>query len=92
MLLGLIGIVFLLRQPGGIFNQVDRAVRIPRRTGNKILGNHLLTDNSGGTPSDTIPVLACESGCDCKHAIASLTKKTNTILAALRAVGIIASE
>ena len=28
----------------------------------------------------------------CKHAIASLTKKTNTILAALRAVGIIASE
>ena len=51
-----------------------------------------LTDNSGGTPSDTIPVLACESGCDCKHAIASLTKKTNTILAALRAVGIIASE
>ncbi|MDY5696127.1 MAG: hypothetical protein SPK75_07120, partial [Victivallales bacterium] len=51
-----------------------------------------LTDNSGGTPSDTIPVLSCESGCDCKHAIASLTKKTNTILAALRAVGIIASE
>ena len=51
-----------------------------------------LTDNSGGTPSDTIPVLACESGCDCKHAVASLTKKTNTILAALRAVGIIASE
>ena len=51
-----------------------------------------LTDNSGGTPSDTIPVIACESGCDCKHAIASLTKKTNTILAALRAVGIIASE
>ncbi len=51
-----------------------------------------LTDNSGGTPSDTIPVLSCESGCDCKHAVASLTKKTNTILAALRAVGIIASE
>ena len=51
-----------------------------------------LTDNSGGTPSDTIPVLSCESGCDCKHAIASLTKKTNTIRAALRAVGIIASE
>ena len=42
--------------------------------------------------SATIPVLACESGCDCKHAVASLTKKTNTILAALRAVGIIASE
>ena len=59
---------------------------------NHYLGKAIATDNSGGTPSDTIPVLACESGCDCKHAIASLTKKTNTILAALRAVGIIASE
>jgi len=48
-----------------------------------------LVDNSGGTPSDTLPAI---TGCDCKHAIASLTKKTNTILAALRAVGIIASE
>ena len=47
MLLGLIDIVFLLRQPGGIFNQVDRAVRIPRRTGSKICGNHLRRSGPG---------------------------------------------
>nr|DAI11731.1 MAG TPA: hypothetical protein [Bacteriophage sp.] len=47
MLLGLIGIVFLLRQPGGIFNQVDRAIRILRRTGSKILGNHLRRSGPG---------------------------------------------
>ena len=40
-------IIFLLRQPGGIFNQVDRAVRIPRRTGSKILGNHLRRSGPG---------------------------------------------
>ncbi len=48
-----------------------------------------LVDNSGGTPADTIAQI---TECECKDAIASLTRKTNTILAALRAVGIIASE
>ncbi len=48
-----------------------------------------LVDNSGGTPADTIAEI---TECECKDAIASLTKKTNTILAALRSVGIIASE
>ena len=48
-----------------------------------------LTDNSGGVPSDTIAEIA---ECECKDAVASLIKKTNTILAALRAVGIIATE
>ncbi len=48
-----------------------------------------LTDNSGGTASDTIPVIADS---DCKNAIASLTSKTNNILTALRAVGIIADN
>lgn len=48
-----------------------------------------LVDNSGGTPSETIaPIQECE----CKDAIASLIRKTNAILAALRAVGIIAEE
>lgn len=45
-----------------------------------------LADNSGGAPSDTIAAIA---ECECKDAVASLAKKTNTILAALRAVGII---
>ncbi len=49
-----------------------------------------ITDNSGGTPSDTIAQLTCD--CGCNNAIASLAIKTNTILAALRAVGIIARE
>jgi len=48
-----------------------------------------LTDNSGGTPANTITVAAT---CECKDAIASLTAKINTILAALRSVGIIAAE
>ena len=48
-----------------------------------------LIDNSGGTPAQTIAEIT-ES--DCKDAIASLTKKTNEILTALRAVGIIATE
>lgn len=46
-----------------------------------------LVDNSGGTPSDTLPAI---TECECKDAIAGLARKTNTILAALRAVGIIA--
>ncbi len=48
-----------------------------------------LVDNSGGTPADTIAEI---TECECKDAIASLTRKTNTILAALRSVGIIAAE
>ncbi len=48
-----------------------------------------LIDNSGGTPSDTLPPIAT---CECKDAIAGLARKTNAILAALRAVGIIATE
>lgn len=48
-----------------------------------------LVDNSGGTPSDTLPAI---TECECKDAIAGLARKTNTILAALRAVGIIAAE
>ena len=48
-----------------------------------------LTDNSGGTPSQTIAEIADS---ECKDAIASLVKKTNEILTALRAVGIIAAE
>lgn len=56
-----------------------------------VAGNAIpdLVDNSGGTPSETIaPIQECE----CKNAIASLSRKTNAILAALRAVGIIAGE
>ena len=49
-----------------------------------------ITDNSGGTAADTIAQLTCD--CGCNHAVASLAAKTNTILAALRAVGIIAPE
>lgn len=49
-----------------------------------------ITDNSGGTAADTIAALTCDCGCD--NAIASLAAKTNTILSALRAVGIIAAE
>lgn len=48
-----------------------------------------LVDNSGGTPSDTLPPI---TSCECKDAIAGLSRKTNNILAALRAVGIIAAE
>lgn len=48
-----------------------------------------LVDNSGGTPAETIAEI---TECECKDAIASLVKKTNTILSALRAVGIIATE
>ena len=48
-----------------------------------------LVDNSGGTPAQTIAEIT-ES--DCKDAIASLTKKINEVLTALRAVGIVASE
>lgn len=49
-----------------------------------------ITDNSGGVAADTIAQLTCD--CGCNNAIASLASKTNTILAALRAVGIIANE
>lgn len=49
-----------------------------------------ITDNSGGTAADTIAELTCDCGCD--NAIASLIAKTNKILSALRAVGIIAAE
>ena len=48
-----------------------------------------LVDNSGGTPSDTLSAITT---CECKDAIAGLARKTNSILAALRAVGIIAVE
>lgn len=48
-----------------------------------------LVDNSGGVPSETIAEI---TSCECKNAIASLARKTNKILEALRAVGIIASE
>ena len=48
-----------------------------------------LIDNSGGTPAQTIAEI---TECECKDAIASLVKKTNEILTALRAVGIIATE
>lgn len=47
-----------------------------------------LTDNTGGVPADTI---AAPETCDCKDALASLARKTNAILTALRAVGIIAN-
>lgn len=46
-----------------------------------------ITDNSGGTASDTLAPLGCEYGG--KHAVASLAAKVNKILVALRAVGII---
>ena len=36
--------------------------------------------------------IAAIQECECKDAIASLIRKTNAILAALRAVGIIATE
>lgn len=48
-----------------------------------------LVDNSGGTPSQTIAEI---TECECKDAVASLVKKTNEILTALRTVGIIATE
>lgn len=48
-----------------------------------------LIDNSGGTPAQTIAEI---TECECKDAVASLVKKTNEILTALRAVGIIAAE
>ena len=48
-----------------------------------------LIDNSGGVPSQTIAEI---KECECKDAVASLVKKTNEILTALRAVGIIATE
>lgn len=48
-----------------------------------------LIDNSGGVAAQTIAEI---TECECKDAIASLVKKTNEILSALRAVGIIASE
>ena len=57
-----------------------------------------LVDNSGGTPSETIAAIIADEAaigiqeCECKDAIASLIRKTNAILAALRAVGIIATE
>ena len=44
-----------------------------------------LTDNSGGTASDTVPV----SDAGSRDAVASLTAKVNAILSALRAAGII---
>ena len=48
-----------------------------------------LIDNSGGVAAQTIAEI---TECECKDAIASLVKKTNEILSALRAVGIIATE
>ena len=48
-----------------------------------------LIDNSGGVAAQTIAEI---TECECKDAIASLVKKTNEILTALRAVGIIATE
>jgi predicted RecA/RadA family phage recombinase len=48
-----------------------------------------LIDNSGGVAVQTIAEI---TECECKDAIASLTKKNNEILTALRAVGIIATE
>ena len=48
-----------------------------------------LIDNSGGVAAQTIAEI---TECECKDAIASLVKKTNEILTALRAVGIVASE
>ena len=45
-----------------------------------------LTDNSGGTASDTVP----ESDAGSRDAVASLTAKVNAILAALRSANIIA--
>lgn len=48
-----------------------------------------LIDNSGGIAGQTIAEI---KECECKDAIASLVKKTNEILTALRAVGIIATE
>lgn len=56
-----------------------------------VAGNTItdLTDNSGGVAADTI---AAPETCDCKDALASLTRKTNSILSALRTVGIIAAE
>ena len=48
-----------------------------------------LIDNSGGVAAQTIAEI---KECECKDAVASLVKKTNEILTALRAVGIIATE
>ncbi len=48
-----------------------------------------LADTTGGMPSDTLTVPETS---DCKDALASLAAKTNTVLAALRTVGIIAAE
>ena len=48
-----------------------------------------LIDNSGGVAAQTIAEI---KECECKDAIASLVTKTNEILTALRAVGIIATE
>ena len=45
-----------------------------------------LTDNSGGTASDVVPV----SDAGSRDAVASLTAKVNAVLAALRAANIIA--
>lgn len=56
-----------------------------------VAGNAIpdIVDNTGGTPADTV---TAPETCDCKDALASLTRKTNLILAALRAVGIISGE
>ena len=44
-----------------------------------------LTDNSGGTASDTIPAIsAAYSQAEVRNSLASLTAKVNAILAALR--------
>lgn len=48
-----------------------------------------LVDTTGGVPSDTVAVA---DSCECKDAHASTISKINTILAALRAVGIIAND
>lgn len=49
-----------------------------------------LTDNSGGTPSDTIAdVPAAYTEATLANQIASLTAKINTIITRLRTVGII---
>jgi predicted RecA/RadA family phage recombinase len=48
-----------------------------------------LIDNSGGIAGQTIAEI---KECECKDAVASLVKKTNEILTALRSVGIIATE
>lgn len=70
---------------------VDVLINVPKSEAQGSAGTAItdLTDNSGGTAANTIPVL---TDTDCQIATASLAAKTNQILAALRVAGIIETE